>query len=106
MYFFQQATQKKSEQKKLDLSKSDLRQFPDESLFHNELEEVIAGHNSLRSANLGSLIRLKNLKILHLDFNRLKTFPEELLQLNNLKTLNINDNELETLPEDISRLKR
>ena len=47
---------------------------------------------------------LKQLKILRLGSNELKTVPASLGDLTNLEILDLSDNELKTLPESLTKL--
>lgn len=100
-----QATQQKADDSKLDISKSGFQQLPDESLFHQNLHEVIASQNDLHLANLDQITSLKKLRILRFDANKFKSFPTELLQLTSLKILDFSDNDVDQLPEEIAQLK-
>ena len=70
------------------------------------VEELLAGRNKLQEIALRALGQFTYLKVLRLNGNALKEFPDSLYQLRNLRLLDLSENEIRKLPDSISALKR
>ncbi|KFB39127.1 AGAP009086-PA-like protein [Anopheles sinensis] len=92
---------------RLDLGDSGLQQIPDIFLqAPNAVEELLAGRNKLQEIALRALGQFTYLKVLRLDGNGLKDFPDSLYNLRNLRLLDLSENEIRKLPDTISALKK
>uniref|UniRef100_A0A182SCC1 Uncharacterized protein n=1 Tax=Anopheles maculatus TaxID=74869 RepID=A0A182SCC1_9DIPT len=92
---------------RLDLDDSGLQQIPDIFLqAPTAVEELLAGRNKLQEIALRALGQFTYLKVLRLNGNALKEFPESLYSLRSLRLLDLSENEIRRLPDSISALKR
>ncbi|EAU75940.1 AGAP009086-PA [Anopheles gambiae str. PEST] len=97
----------RSTNQRLDLDDSGLQQIPDVFLqAPTSVEELLAGRNKLQEIALRALGQFTYLKVLRLNGNALKEFPDSLYQLRNLRLLDLSENEIRKLPDSISALKR
>ena len=102
-----QTTSLNSDSNKLDIGGSGLQHIPDIFLQSSgNIEEILAGQNKLQEIALKTLCEFKQLKILKLDENGLKAFPESLTNLKNLRVLDLQGNELSVIPEKITLLEK
>ncbi|XP_058825668.1 protein phosphatase PHLPP-like protein [Topomyia yanbarensis] len=88
--------------RRLNLGDSGLQHIPEifmQSSVH--VEELLAGNNKLQELALRALGELTQLKVLRLNDNGLKSFPESLYNLRSLRVLDLGDNEIRKLPERI-----
>ncbi|XP_052864489.1 protein phosphatase PHLPP-like protein [Anopheles cruzii] len=91
---------------RLDLDDSGLQQIPDIFLqAPNAVEELLAGRNKLQEIALRALGQFIYLKVLRLNGNGLKDFPDSLYNLRNLRLLDLSENEIRKLPDSVSGLK-
>uniref|UniRef100_A0A182PDE7 PPM-type phosphatase domain-containing protein n=1 Tax=Anopheles epiroticus TaxID=199890 RepID=A0A182PDE7_9DIPT len=96
----------RSTSQRLDLDDSGLQQIPDVFLqAPNAVEELLAGRNKLQEIALRALGQFTYLKVLRLNGNALKEFPDSLYQLRDLRLLDLSENEIRRLPDSISALK-
>uniref|UniRef100_A0A6E8VYW2 PPM-type phosphatase domain-containing protein n=1 Tax=Anopheles coluzzii TaxID=1518534 RepID=A0A6E8VYW2_ANOCL len=96
----------RSTNQRLDLDDSGLQQIPDVFLqAPTSVEELLAGRNKLQEIALRALGQFTYLKVLRLNGNALKEFPDSLYQLRNLRLLDLSENEIRKLPDSISALK-
>uniref|UniRef100_A0A182KCX4 Uncharacterized protein n=1 Tax=Anopheles christyi TaxID=43041 RepID=A0A182KCX4_9DIPT len=97
----------RSTSQRLDLDDSGLQQIPDVFLqAPTAVEELLAGRNKLQEIALRALGQFTYLRVLRLNGNALKEFPDSLYQLRNLRLLDLSENEIRKLPDSISALKR
>ncbi|XP_053664981.1 protein phosphatase PHLPP-like protein [Anopheles marshallii] len=91
---------------RLDLDDSGLQQIPDVFLqAPTAVEELLAGRNKLQEIALRALGQFTYLKVLRLNGNALKEFPDSLYSLRCLWLLDLSENEIRKLPDSISALK-
>lgn len=64
------------------------------------LKELRLGHNNLAGYLPQGLSRLRNLRTLDLQSNKLLSLPEGIRELVNLQVLNVSNNQLTGLPMD------
>ncbi|XP_035774803.1 protein phosphatase PHLPP-like protein [Anopheles albimanus] len=96
----------RSTNQRLDLDDSGLQQIPDIFLqAPNAVEELLAGRNKLQEIALRALGQFTYLKVLRLNGNALKDFPDSLYHLRNLRLLDLSENEIRKLPDSMSALK-
>uniref|UniRef100_A0A182WGX8 PPM-type phosphatase domain-containing protein n=1 Tax=Anopheles minimus TaxID=112268 RepID=A0A182WGX8_9DIPT len=96
----------RSTSQRLDLDDSGLQQIPDVFLqTPTAVEELLAGRNKLQEIALRALGQFTYLKVLRLNGNALKEFPDSLYGLRNLRLLDLSENEIRKLPDSISALK-
>lgn len=94
-------------EKRLDLGDSGLQQIPEIFLQScTTVEELLAGKNKLQELALRALGEFVQLKVLRLNGNALKSFPDSLYNLRSLKILDLEENEIRKLPEKIAILTR
>ncbi|XP_029727244.2 protein phosphatase PHLPP-like protein [Aedes albopictus] len=92
-------------EKRLDLGDSGLQQIPEIFLQScTTVEELLAGKNKLQELALRALGEFVQLKVLRLNGNALKSFPDSLYNLRSLKILDLEENEIRKLPEKIAVL--
>uniref|UniRef100_A0A182MFZ6 PHLPP-like RA domain-containing protein n=1 Tax=Anopheles culicifacies TaxID=139723 RepID=A0A182MFZ6_9DIPT len=97
----------RSTSQRLDLDDSGLQQIPEVFLqAPTAVEELLAGRNKLQEIALRALGQFTYLKVLRLNGNALKEFPDSLYGLRNLRLLDLSENEIRKLPDSISALKR
>ncbi|XP_058452198.1 protein phosphatase PHLPP-like protein [Malaya genurostris] len=88
--------------KRLDLGDSGLQHIPELLMQSSEnVEELLAGKNKLQELALRALGQFSHLKVLRLNENGLKCFPESLYNLRSLRELDLGHNEIRKLPERI-----
>lgn len=86
---------------------SGLHQIPEIFLqSSSHVEELLAGRNKLQELALRALGEFSQLKVLRLNANGLRYFPESLYNLRKLRLLDLEENELRKLPEQITQLSR
>ncbi|XP_035914795.1 protein phosphatase PHLPP-like protein [Anopheles stephensi] len=96
----------RSTSQRLDLDDSGLQQIPDIFLqAPTAVEELLAGRNKLQEIALRALGQFTYLKVLRLNGNALKEFPDSLYSLRALRLLDLSENEIRRLPDSISALK-
>ncbi|XP_052897884.1 protein phosphatase PHLPP-like protein [Anopheles moucheti] len=96
----------RSNSQRLDLDDSGLQQIPDVFLqAPTAVEELLAGRNKLQEIALRALGQFAYLKVLRLNGNALKEFPDSLYSLRSLRLLDLSENEIRKLPDSISALK-
>ncbi|ETN60765.1 adenylate cyclase [Anopheles darlingi] len=96
----------RSTNQRLDLDDSGLQQIPDIFLqAPNAVEELLAGRNKLQEIALRALGQFTYLKVLRLNGNALKDFPDSLYHLRNLRLLDLSENEIRKLPDSMSAMK-
>ncbi|KAL1400643.1 hypothetical protein pipiens_007265 [Culex pipiens pipiens] len=94
---------KNEDAKRLDLGDSGLQQIPEIFLQSpTDVEELLAGRNKLQELALRALAEFTRLKVLRLNGNGLKSFPESLLSMRNLRVLDLEENEIRKLPEKVA----
>uniref|UniRef100_A0A182NEV3 PPM-type phosphatase domain-containing protein n=1 Tax=Anopheles dirus TaxID=7168 RepID=A0A182NEV3_9DIPT len=96
----------RSTSQRLDLDDSGLQQIPDVFLqAPTAVEELLAGRNKLQELALRALGQFTYLRVLRLNGNALKDFPDSLYSLRSLRLLDLSENEIRKLPDGISALK-
>ncbi|XP_053676152.1 protein phosphatase PHLPP-like protein [Anopheles nili] len=96
----------RSTSQRLDLDDSGLQQIPDVFLqAPASVEELLAGRNKLQEIALRALGQFTYLKVLRLNGNALKDFPDSLFNLRSLRLLDLSENEIRKLPDNIGALK-
>lgn len=104
---FQTNVDKNEDAKRLDLGDSGLQQIPEIFLQSpTDVEELLAGRNKLQELALRALAEFTRLKVLRLNGNGLKSFPESLLSMRNLRVLDLEENEIRKLPEKVALMTR
>ncbi|XP_055636065.1 protein phosphatase PHLPP-like protein [Toxorhynchites rutilus septentrionalis] len=94
-----------SDARRLDLGDSGLHQIPEIFLqSSSQVEELLAGKNKLQELALRALGEFAQLKVLRLNGNGLRYFPESLYNLRKLRLLDLEENEMRKLPEQIAQL--
>lgn len=86
--------------RRLDLSKTKLREIPADVFELYNLEELVLAKNQLKAIP-PDIKRLKNLRVLDLSRNKLESLPPEIGQLKNLEKLELGHNDLYVLPVEI-----
>lgn len=88
---------------KLNMSRQNLTEIPEEVYEMTELKILKLFHNKIDSIS-PKIAQLKNLEKLYLGKNQLKYLPKEISELKNLKILSVGYNELEELPASIGEM--
>jgi len=83
---------------RLDLSESNLTQLPEILFKLSNLQELNISQNQI--SDLKGIKGLEQLQILNIGMNNFNTFPNEILELKNLKVLSLWWNDIKTLPDD------
>jgi Leucine-rich repeat (LRR) protein len=113
---------------RLNLSKKQLKEFPEDILKFKNLEELDLSKNKIEElpAGIGTLTHLKKLNLsmnkiaklpteignltsltyLGLNRNVIEELPPSIGNLENLEILELWDNEINTIPDEISNLKK
>jgi Leucine-rich repeat (LRR) protein len=89
---------------RLNLSKKQLADFPNEVLQFKNLEELDLSKNKIKEIPPGIGL-LTNLKRINLSMNKLEKLPDEIGNLTNLVYLGLNRNRIEELPATIGNLE-
>ncbi len=89
---------------KLDLSNSNLTEFPMEILNLKNLRKLKINNNKI-SIIPREIEKLKNLELLDLSNNNITNFYSKICSLKKLKVLNLNNNKIKTIPKQIANLK-
>lgn len=90
----------------LNVSSNKLLTLPIMDGNRSQLERLYATNNMLNDRVLDTLVNLTSLRILHLSYNRLTTFPESCISnWPELEELNISGNKLQHLPDNLSNLR-
>ncbi|XP_055544111.1 protein phosphatase PHLPP-like protein [Wyeomyia smithii] len=91
--------------RRLDLGESGLQQIPEIFMQSSaNVVELLAGKNKLQELALRALGEFTELRVLRLNSNGLKSFPDSLFNLRNLTLLDLEENEIRKLPERIALL--
>nr|XP_020828544.1 leucine-rich repeat-containing protein 69 isoform X4 [Phascolarctos cinereus] len=90
--------------RKLNLGNNQLEEVPEELMFLKNLEILHLFENLIKSFSPKSFDGLENLNILNLNHNKLKTIPPEINRLQNLKSLSLNNNQLTDIPKELCSL--
>lgn len=88
---------------KLDLSNSNLTEFPIEVLNLKNLRKLNLSNNKI-SIIPREIENLKNLELLDLSNNNISNFYAKICSLKRLKVLNLNNNKIRTIPKQIASL--
>ena len=87
----------------LDLTRSRLKQFPQEVFLMRNLNKLVLDRNKLDS--LPNRIQdLKHLQYLSVERNQLVSLPDGICALDSLRELRLGDNEIARIPENIGAL--
>lgn len=88
----------------LDLTRSRLKEFPQEVFLMRNLNKLVLDRNKLDS--LPNRIQdLKHLQVLSVERNNLESLPDGLCALDSLRILQLGDNEIARIPENIGQLQ-
>lgn len=90
---------------KLDLSNSNLTDFPKEILSLKNLRKLNLSNNKI-SIIPREIEKLKNLELLDLSNNKITDFYAKICSLKKLEVLNLNNNKIKTVPKQIINLQR
>lgn len=90
---------------KLNLSNTDLREFPLEILELRNLKKLNLSGNKI-SEIPKEIIKLRYLKNLDLSNNQISNFQSKICGLKNLRVLNFNNNSIRTIPKQINQLEK
>ncbi|XP_068942680.1 leucine-rich repeat-containing protein 69 [Petaurus breviceps papuanus] len=90
--------------KKLNLGNNKLEEVPEELMYLKNLEILHLFRNLIKSFSPKSFDGLENLNILNMNHNKLKTIPPEINRLQNLKCLSLNNNEITDIPKELCSL--
>jgi len=87
----------------LDLGTTEFDNFPKKILENTQLKILMLDDNRLTLPT--TIGKLKNLKHIDLDYNKIDTLPLQLFQMENLRTLSLSDNLIAIIPSEIWQLK-
>jgi len=89
----------------LDLSKTKLKEFPQEILSFKNLNKLDLSKNRIAVIPEG-IANLKHLQELNLGKNKLEAFPGDIVELVDLKRLILNQNNIDGIPYMIKNLQK